>query len=77
MVNLIILPLFISLLSFISAFLGLFFFFFKFISFNKSVDVLLLGFDDALVSLDSLTKIEFDLPTDLAIRPFQNIRDAF
>ncbi|ESO03552.1 hypothetical protein HELRODRAFT_112004 [Helobdella robusta] len=35
------------------------------------------GFNDALISLDNLSKIDFDLPTDLAIRPFLNIRDAF
>ena len=35
------------------------------------------GFDDALLSLDKLTKMTFHLPVDLAVRPFNNIRDAF
>lgn len=35
------------------------------------------GFDDSLVSLERLMKLDFNLPTDLAIRPFQNIKDAF
>lgn len=35
------------------------------------------GFDDSLVSLERLMKLNFNLPTDLAIRPFQNIKDAF
>ncbi|KAL5007222.1 hypothetical protein ScPMuIL_016028 [Solemya velum] len=35
------------------------------------------GFDDALKSLDKLSKINFNLPEDLAVRPFSNIRDAF
>lgn len=35
------------------------------------------GFRDALHSLDSLTKYEFDLPIDLAVRQFQNIKDVF
>jgi hypothetical protein len=35
------------------------------------------GFDDALVSLDQLMKLNFKLPTDLAVRPFRNIKDAF
>lgn len=38
---------------------------------------LLSGFDDALVSLEKLMNLNFHLPTDLAIRPFHNIRDAF
>ena len=35
------------------------------------------GFDDALVSLDRLSKLHFTLPVDLAVRPFNNIKDAF
>ncbi|XP_021962539.1 RUN domain-containing protein 1 isoform X2 [Folsomia candida] len=36
-----------------------------------------MGFEDALRSLDKLSSINFDLPVDLAIRQFQNIKDAF
>ncbi|XP_063417130.1 RUN domain-containing protein 1-like isoform X2 [Mytilus trossulus] len=35
------------------------------------------GFDDAIKALDSLNKINFRLPVDLAVRPFSNIKDAF
>jgi hypothetical protein len=35
------------------------------------------GFDDALVSLEKLMTVNFQLPMDLAIRPFHNIKDAF
>ncbi|XP_022902310.2 RUN domain-containing protein 1 [Onthophagus taurus] len=35
------------------------------------------GFQDALQSLDSLSKFKFNLPVDLAIRQFQNIKDVF
>jgi len=35
------------------------------------------GFDDALSSLDKLTTANFQLPIDLAVRPFHNIKDAF
>ncbi|XP_060537332.1 RUN domain-containing protein 1 isoform X2 [Cylas formicarius] len=35
------------------------------------------GFQDSLKSLDMLTKHKFDLPVDLAIRQFQNIKDVF
>lgn len=35
------------------------------------------GFDDALVSLEKLSKLNFNLPVDLAVRPFNNIKDAF
>ncbi|KAK2174216.1 hypothetical protein NP493_817g01013 [Ridgeia piscesae] len=35
------------------------------------------GFDDTLITLDSLSRQDFNLPVDLAIRPFQNIKDAF
>jgi len=35
------------------------------------------GFEDALRSLDKLSAINFDLPIDLAIRQFQNIKDVF
>ena len=35
------------------------------------------GFDDTLMTLDTLTRQDFNLPVDLAIRPFQNIKDAF
>lgn len=35
------------------------------------------GFDDALASLEKLGKYSFNLPVDMAVRPFQNIRDAF
>ena len=39
--------------------------------------VIISGFDDALVSLDRLSSLNFDLPVDLAVRPFKNIKDAF
>ncbi|CAH0562462.1 unnamed protein product [Brassicogethes aeneus] len=35
------------------------------------------GFQDSLRSLDILTGYKFDLPVDLAIRQFQNIKDVF
>ncbi|GBP93525.1 hypothetical protein EVAR_98277_1 [Eumeta japonica] len=35
------------------------------------------GFQDALQSLDRLTPHKFDLPVDLAIKQFQNIKDVF
>jgi len=35
------------------------------------------GFDDALKSLERLLVISFNLPVDLAVRPFSNIKDAF
>lgn len=35
------------------------------------------GFQDSLQSLDTLSKFKFDLPVDLAIRQFQNIKDVF
>ncbi|EFA12041.2 RUN domain-containing protein 1 [Tribolium castaneum] len=35
------------------------------------------GFQDSLKSLDSLTGYKFDLPVDLAVRQFQNIKDVF
>ncbi|KAK3887209.1 hypothetical protein Pcinc_008687 [Petrolisthes cinctipes] len=35
------------------------------------------GFEDAFRSLDRLTCHNFNLPVDLAVRPFHNIRDAF
>lgn len=35
------------------------------------------GFRDALRTIDQLTKYKFDLPVDLAIRQFQNIKDVF
>ncbi|KAL1493263.1 hypothetical protein ABEB36_011348 [Hypothenemus hampei] len=35
------------------------------------------GFQDSLKSLDILTKYNFDLPVDLAVRHFQNINDVF
>jgi len=35
------------------------------------------GFTDGLQSLDALTSLKFDLPVDLAIRQFQNIKDVF
>ncbi|XP_015118618.1 RUN domain-containing protein 1 [Diachasma alloeum] len=35
------------------------------------------GFQDAFHALDRLTTIHFDLPVDLAVRQFQNIKDAF
>ncbi|XP_003705736.2 RUN domain-containing protein 1 [Megachile rotundata] len=35
------------------------------------------GFQDALHTLDRLTSYKFDLPVDLAVRQFQNIKDAF
>lgn len=35
------------------------------------------GFQDALQSLDRLTVYKFDLPVDLAVKQFQNIKDVF
>nr|CAH7742400.1 unnamed protein product [Callosobruchus chinensis] len=35
------------------------------------------GFQDSLHSLDTLSGYKFDLPVDLAIRHFQNIKDVF
>ncbi|KAJ2951691.1 hypothetical protein O0L34_g13852 [Tuta absoluta] len=35
------------------------------------------GFQDALQSLDRLTSHNFDLPVDLAVKQFQNIKDVF
>nr|XP_023027338.1 RUN domain-containing protein 1-like [Leptinotarsa decemlineata] len=35
------------------------------------------GFQDSLRSLDTLTGYKFQLPVDLAIRQFQNIKDVF
>ncbi|XP_047489847.1 RUN domain-containing protein 1-like isoform X3 [Penaeus chinensis] len=35
------------------------------------------GFEDAFRSMERLNKYNFDLPVDLAVRPFQNIKDAF
>lgn len=35
------------------------------------------GFQDALQSLDRLTPYKFDLPVDLAVKQFQNIKDVF
>uniref|UniRef100_T1J021 RUN domain-containing protein n=1 Tax=Strigamia maritima TaxID=126957 RepID=T1J021_STRMM len=35
------------------------------------------GFEDSFRTLDKLSSFNFDLPVDLAIRQFQNIRDAF
>ncbi|XP_046615825.1 RUN domain-containing protein 1 isoform X2 [Neodiprion virginianus] len=35
------------------------------------------GFQDGFHSLDRLTNFKFDLPVDLAVRQFQNIKDAF
>jgi len=35
------------------------------------------GFDDGLASLEKLGKFNFNLPVDMAVRPFNNIRDAF
>ncbi|CAH1103604.1 unnamed protein product [Psylliodes chrysocephalus] len=35
------------------------------------------GFQDSLRSLDTLTQFKFQLPVDLAIRQFQNIKDVF
>ncbi|XP_065165150.1 RUN domain-containing protein 1 isoform X2 [Atheta coriaria] len=35
------------------------------------------GFQDGLQSLDTLTRFSFDLPVDLAVRQFQNIKDVF
>jgi len=39
--------------------------------------LLFLGFQDAFHTLDRLTNYKFDLPVDLAVRQFQNIKDAF
>lgn len=36
-----------------------------------------LGFEDSLCTLDKLKDFDFDLPVDLAVRQFQNIKDAF
>lgn len=35
------------------------------------------GFQDSLQSLDRLNAFKFDLPVDLAVRQFQNIKDVF
>ncbi|KAL3290015.1 hypothetical protein HHI36_023389 [Cryptolaemus montrouzieri] len=35
------------------------------------------GFKDSLSSLDTLTGYKFDLPVDLAVQQFQNIKDVF
>lgn len=35
------------------------------------------GFQDAFHTLDRLTTVNFDLPVDLAVQQFQNIKDAF
>ncbi|KAG1677506.1 RUN domain-containing protein 1 [Nymphon striatum] len=35
------------------------------------------GFEDSIKTLERLNKFHFDLPVDLAVRQFQNIRDAF
>ncbi|XP_063229326.1 RUN domain-containing protein 1 [Bacillus rossius redtenbacheri] len=35
------------------------------------------GFEDGYESLDRLTHLKFELPVDLAVRQFQNIKDAF
>ncbi|KAK7071162.1 RUN [Halocaridina rubra] len=35
------------------------------------------GFEDAFRSLEKLNKYNLELPIDLAVRPFQNIKDAF
>ncbi|KAJ8923795.1 hypothetical protein NQ315_010377 [Exocentrus adspersus] len=35
------------------------------------------GFQDSLKSLDTLSRYKFELPIDLAIRQFQNIKDVF
>lgn len=35
------------------------------------------GFRDALRSMERLNRFDFDLPIDLAIRQFQNIKDVF
>lgn len=37
----------------------------------------ILGFDDAIKSLEKLNAVKFRLPVDLAVRPFSNIKDAF
>lgn len=39
--------------------------------------LLVLGFDGGIQILDKLSDIKFCLPVDLAIKQFQNIRDAF
>lgn len=35
------------------------------------------GFRDALRTIDRLSHYQFDLPVDLAVRQFQNIKDVF
>jgi hypothetical protein len=35
------------------------------------------GFEDSFHSLERLTQFKFELPVDLAVRQFQNIKDAF
>ncbi|CAL4061317.1 unnamed protein product, partial [Meganyctiphanes norvegica] len=35
------------------------------------------GFEDSFRSLEKICKYNFDLPVNLAVRPFQNIKDAF
>ncbi|KRT81915.1 hypothetical protein AMK59_4995 [Oryctes borbonicus] len=47
------------------------------IPFKHLKPYIILGFQDSLQSLDTLTKYKFDLPVDLAIRQFQNIKDVF
>lgn len=43
----------------------------------KKRNAFILGFEDALKSLDRLTQYDFDLPVDLAVRQLQGIKDAF
>lgn len=35
------------------------------------------GFRDAIRTVDQLSNYQFDLPIDLAVRQFQNIKDVF
>jgi RUN domain-containing protein 1 len=35
------------------------------------------GFQDALKTLDRLSKYDFDLPVEHAVKQFQNIKDVF
>lgn len=57
----------------ITIFIGLYFD----LSLNIFILLLQIGFQDAFHTLDRLTSYKFDLPVDLAVRQFQNIKDAF
>ncbi|CAH0727235.1 unnamed protein product, partial [Brenthis ino] len=46
-------------------------------SYSSTSYVVNTGFQDTLQSLDRLTPYNFDLPVDLAVKQFQNIKDVF